>query len=89
MDAIEDARRSVDSDHFLEIRYEDLCSDPINTLKKVTAFCGLEWTVDFQRQIAAYQLKNTNDKFRSDLTAKQQSDLEDVLGDYLRIYGYL
>jgi hypothetical protein len=89
MDAIEDARRSVDSEHFLEFRYEDLCSDPINTVKKVTAFCGLEWTVDFQRQLAAYQLKNTNDKFKSDLTTKQQSDLENVLGDCLTKYGYL
>jgi sulfotransferase family protein len=89
MDAIEDAKSSVDSDHFLEIRYEDLCSDPLNTVKKVSAFCGLEWTVDFQRQIGAYQLKNTNDKFKSDLTAKQQNDLEEVLGDYLGKYGYL
>ena len=89
MDTLDHARGSVDSEHFLEIRYEDLCSDPINTLKKVTAFCGLEWKVDFQKQIGAYQLKNTNDKFKSDLTAKQQSDLEEVLGDYLRKYGYL
>jgi hypothetical protein len=89
MDAVEDARSSVDSEHFLEIRYEDLCSDPLNTVKKVATFCGLKWSADFQEQIGAYQLKNTNDKFKSDLTARQQRDLEEVLGDYLRKYGYL
>ena len=89
MDALEHARDSVDSEHFLEIRYEDLCSDPIDTLKKVTAFCGLEWKGDFEKQIGAYQLKNTNDKFRSDLTARQQRDLDEVLGAYLKKYGYL
>jgi hypothetical protein len=42
-----------------------------------------------QRRIQKYQPSNTNDKYRYDLTAKQQSELEDVLRDYLMRYGYL
>jgi hypothetical protein len=60
MDAIEDARSAVDSEHFLEIRDEDLCSDPLNTVKKVTVFCEIRWKVAFQRQIRAYHLTNSN-----------------------------
>ena len=89
MDAMEKAKSTISSERFLEIRYENLCSDPVGQFQKVTQFCELEWTVDFERQLGRYQLKNTNDKFRYDLTAKQQSDLEEVLRDYLMRYGYL
>jgi hypothetical protein len=89
MDAMEKAKNTVSSERFLEITYEDLCSDPIGQFKKVTQFCELEWTLGFERQLGEYRLKNTNDTYKYDLTAKQQSDLEEVLGDYLRRYGYL
>ena len=89
MDAMESAKGSVDSNNFLEVNYEDLCSNPINTFKKVTTFCGLEWTAGFERELRKHPLRNTNDKFRNELTPKQQRDLEEVLGDYLRRYSYL
>jgi omega-hydroxy-beta-dihydromenaquinone-9 sulfotransferase len=89
MDAMEKAKNTVSSERFLEIRYENLCSDPVGQFQKVARFCELEWTAGFERELGKYQPKNTNDKFRHDLTAKQQSDLEEVLGDYLKRYGYL
>lgn len=89
MDAMERAKRFVKSNDFIEIRYEDLCSDPINTLERVSAFCELEWTSGFDSEIRGFRVKNTNNKFKSDLTLKQQKDLEEVLGDYLARYGYL
>lgn len=89
MDAMEKAKRTISNERFLEIRYENLCSDPIGQFQKVTQFCELEWTVGFERQLGKYQPKNTNDKFKYDLNAAQQSDLEAVLGDYLMRYGYL
>jgi hypothetical protein len=89
MDAMEKAKCTISAERFLEIRYEDLCSDPVGQFQKVTQFSELEWTVSFERQLGKYQPKNTNVKFRYDLTAEQQSDLEEVLGDYLVRYGYL
>lgn len=89
MDAMERAKNTVSSERFLEIRYEDLCSDPVGQFQKVTRFCELEWTVGFERQLGKYQPKNANDKFKYDLAAEQQSDLEEVLGGYLVRYGYL
>ena len=73
----------------MEVRYENLCSDPVGQFQKVTQFCELEWTGSFERQIREYQPRNTNDKFKDYLTVKPQSDLEEVLRDYLLRYGYL
>jgi hypothetical protein len=89
MDAMEDAKTLIGSDRFLEFKYEQFCSDPYNTLRKLTEFCELDWTEDFERRLRTFPVKNTNNKFQRDLTTKQQSDLEAVLGDYLRRYGYL
>ena len=89
MDAMEKAKSTISSERFLEITYENLCSDPVGQFQKVTQFCELEWTGGFERQIRKYQPRNSNDKFKYDLTAKQQSDLEEVLSDYLIRYGYL
>jgi hypothetical protein len=89
MDAVEKAKSTITSERFLEIRYEDLCSDPVGQFQKVAQFCELEWAASFERQLGKYQLKNTNGKFKYELTAKQQSDLEEVLRDYLMRYGYL
>jgi omega-hydroxy-beta-dihydromenaquinone-9 sulfotransferase len=89
MDAMEKAKKTVSSEKFLEIRYEDLCADPLGQFQKVTQFCELEWTDGFERQLRKYQPINSNDKFKYDLTPKQQRDLEEVLGNYLMRYGYV
>ena len=89
MDAMESAKTLVSRDKFLELKYEDLCSDPLNTFRTVTEFCELKWTADFERELGKNKLKNTNNKFKQDLTTQQQRDLEEVLGDYLRRYDYL
>ena len=73
----------------MEIRYEDLCSDPLGQFQKVSRSCELEWTDGFERRLGRYRTKNTNDKFKHDLTPKQQGDLEEVLGNYLTRYGHL
>jgi hypothetical protein len=88
MDAMEKAKDAISSERFLEIRYEDLCSDPIGQFQKVTRFCGLRWTDGFETQLGNYQPKNNNHKFKHDLNAAQQRDLEVVLRDYLVRYGY-
>jgi hypothetical protein len=89
MDAMEKAKSTISSERFLEVRYENLCSDPVGQFQKVTQFCDLEWTGSFERQIRKYQPRNTNDKFKYYLTAEQQSALEGVLRAYLMRYGYL
>jgi Sulfotransferase domain len=41
MDAMESAKTSRSKDTFLELKYEDLCSDPLDTFRTVTEFCEL------------------------------------------------
>ncbi len=89
MDAVENAKRSVDSSRFLEVRYEDLCSDPIDHFKHITEFCELKWTKGFEGELRKYQLRNTNDKYKRELTSEQQVALEEVLEGYLRRYNYV
>jgi hypothetical protein len=89
MDAMERAKDRLDRDRFVEIKYEDLCSNPLETFKQITHYCELEWTMSFERELRSHRLKNSNNKYRRELTAEQQRDLEEVLEDYLRRYGYL
>jgi hypothetical protein len=49
MDALEPAKTSPSKDNFLELEYEDLCSDPLDTLRTITGSCGLRWTAGFER----------------------------------------
>jgi hypothetical protein len=43
------AKTSLSKDSFLELKYEDLYSDPLNTSMTVTEFCELEWAAEFER----------------------------------------
>jgi hypothetical protein len=61
---------------FKEIEYEDLCADPMAVFEEVIEFCELEWTDQFRNTINNYQLKNTNYKWRQDLTEEQQQIAE-------------
>jgi len=88
MDAMEMGRKLVHGDDFLEVKYEDLCAEPIEVFKKITGFCHLKWSREFEESVKKRPLRSTNYKWREDLTPHQQSVVEDVLHDYLKKYGY-
>jgi len=88
MDAAEEATHAVGADNVLEIRYEDLCADPIAEHQRAAEFAGLKWSAGFQSELTFYRLRNKNSKWQTDLTAQQRSALEDVLGPYLERFGY-
>lgn len=89
MDAAEQARKYVKDDNLLEIKYEQLCCDPVGTFKRVTERADLEWTNGFEKDICQYKLRNTNNKWEKELNADQQKALNEVLQDYLSRHGYL
>lgn len=64
---------------YLEIDYEDLCDKPIDIFKEVVKFCDLEWSGEFQDNLDSFKLKNSNYKWRENLTVEQQNILEEVL----------
>jgi hypothetical protein len=89
MDSMEKAKGYIDKKDFLDVKYEDLCSDPPGVFKGITEFCDLRWPKGFENSIKKYPLIDTNYKWREELTDKQKKVLEEVLQDYLKRYDYL
>lgn len=89
MDAAEEAMNHIDKSRILEIKYEDMCPDPIPAFKEVAEFCEIEWSDDFEKRLKKYTMKNTNNKYEQDLTLQQQNELNSVLSEYLEKLGYL
>lgn len=88
MDAMDSARQSVPASCMVEIKYEDLCRDPISHFRRVLEFAELEWVPQFERTIRDASLRSENDKWRRDFTPDQQAILESVLHGHLVRYGY-
>ena len=88
LDAMVRAAGLVPASHFLEIRYEDLCEDPVGSFQDATAFSGLEMTPEFSQAIVGFGFRNTNDKWKRDLTELQQQQLEAELAPHLQRWGY-
>lgn len=88
MDAMDAAKQAVPPSAMLEIRYEELCRDPLSHFRAVTEFAGLPWLPAFERIIGEARLRSENDKWRRDFTADQQAILESVLQSHLERYGY-
>lgn len=89
MDAAEKAKDKVPSEKFLEVKYEDLCENPIGETRKVINAVGLNWSERFEKALSRYDLKNTNYKWAKEFSQDHQGILLDVIGDHLRKYGYL
>ncbi len=87
-DAMRTAIPHVPAEQFLEIRYEDLCDDPTGIFGDVANFCELEYTNGFNTSIVDFGFRNTNDKWRRDLTEPQQRQLESELAQHLTYWGY-
>jgi omega-hydroxy-beta-dihydromenaquinone-9 sulfotransferase len=88
MRAMEAARRAVEPGRFLEVKYERFCEAPLETCRDVLRFAELPESTEFERQVAAANIRNMSDRWRNDLTAAQQVLLENLLHDDLRRAGY-
>ncbi len=88
LDAIRKGEKQVPARQFLELKYEDLCRDPVDVLRRIVDFCEMEWDNRLHRSIAGFALQDNNYKWRSDLTAEQQEIIQDVLHEPLSSLGY-
>jgi hypothetical protein len=88
MEALEKGKKRIDSKNFREIKYEELCADPNTVFKEVIHFSELEWSESFAKSVKNFVLNDRNDKWKTDLSVKQQNVLEAVLADYLKNYDY-
>jgi hypothetical protein len=89
MRAIESARRALaDPKLFFQVKYEELCSEPLETFRRVLEFAELPGSADFERHVEAAKIKSTSHRWRDDLTPGQQAILDDLLREEMVRYGY-
>ena len=89
MAAQERAKQSIPESDLLEIRYKDLCQDPVRISQLVTKFGGLEWSSRVEATIHQFSLRNANHKWREHLSDAQQRVLNECLREALSKYGYV
>ena len=88
MRAIEAARRALDPKLFFEFKYETYCQQPLDVYRQVLEFAELPPSPELEQQVKAASIKSTSNRWRDDLTAGQQTILDDLLRDDLVRYGY-
>ena len=86
---MEKAKKTINPERFLEIRYENLCSDTIGVFKQVMEFSELDWTQSFERRLRTYSLSSADYKWHEDLTSEQHKILHSVLQHHLERYKYI
>lgn len=81
-------------DHFIWLKYEDLCEDPAAALSQIAEFVGLEMTEGFYtpEALAIHErnepVKNMNSVSIEKLTPEQIETVNAVAGESLRHFGY-
>jgi len=89
MEAFDRASRAIGSDRWLDVRYEDLVSDPRATTRTVLEFLGLPWTDAFERQFSRFAFDaGRTEAYLLDLSPSDVLALDEVLAEPLRRFGY-
>lgn len=89
MDAYDAARAGLPEDAWLQVRYEDILSDPRKHFEVILRFFDLDWTPGFERGFARHTFSPARaDAFRRDLTADQVAELDRSLLAWLDHFGY-
>jgi hypothetical protein len=89
MSAQREAKQRISSDGLLEVRYEEMCQDPVGTFRSVAEFCELEWSPGYEATIQELSFENANRKWQEQLSTEQQRILNECLCQTLGDYGYV
>jgi len=89
MDSYERAKNNLNNNEYLEIKYEDFCVNPLDVIRDTVNFCELGSSREFEKVITNYLVKNTNYKWKEELTDDQHKILDDILQDHLKRYDYV
>jgi hypothetical protein len=88
MRAMEAARRDLDPDRFLEVKYESFCAQPLETCRRIMDFAELSESAEFERQVKSASIRDMSNRWRDDLTIPQQKLLDELLHKDLLRLGY-
>jgi len=72
---------------YMELRYEDFCSDPRRELAGIAAFCGLEWPPALLDRLGA-GIRQGNDKWQGFFSPADLARLNRAAGPLLASLGY-
>ena len=82
------SRQLVPEGDFLEIKYEDLCAQPVAVLQRLFSFANLKRSIDVENVIHKFGIVNANEQWRDELSSDQIRILDHILADHLRARGY-
>ena len=89
MEAFDLARALVPDELWLELRYEDVVSEPREQVGRLLEHLGLEWTDRFERSFAGLEFTPARaGAYRDELTARDVELLERALEPQLHAHGY-
>jgi hypothetical protein len=72
---------------YMEMRYEDFCSNPVKALADIAGFCSLKWPPELLRKLGA-GVRSSNSKWREQFSPAQIETLNRKLEPLLRELGY-
>jgi hypothetical protein len=89
MEAFAKAQEAVPAGSWLEIRYEDVVTQPREQVQRLLDHLGLEWTDAFERAFGALEFTSARTgAYRDELSARDADMLDRVLAPALRAHGY-
>jgi hypothetical protein len=90
LDAFDDARAKVPDARWLEIRYEDVLTDPRARFAEMLEFLGLPWDRRFERALDRYEFRSdAAEAYKRHLDAATLGQVEACLEEQLARYRYL
>lgn len=83
------AREVLSPNRYVECRYEDLLTDPVQQLKNLTMFCNLTWPLDFEQYISSFDVaRERQHGWKKQLDTHAKLVVRRVAGDTLDLLGY-
>lgn len=73
---------------YIEVKYEDFVASPKRCMSMTFEMAGLSIYDDILKNIERIGIRNMNDKFKSNLTAEDISDVEAIAGPTAEKLGY-
>lgn len=89
MESYDTARAALPAKSWLEVRYEDITARPVEEFQRMLDFCGLPWTLEFERGFALQRFSAARvDAYRRDLDAGELDRMTAAIAPALVARGY-
>jgi hypothetical protein len=87
LDAL-DAVRGEAGEALVDIRYEDLCARPMETIERICAHCALEMDRALESAVDGTRFRDANPKWKDGFGDEQKRLLTESLRTHLDRFGY-